>query len=552
MPANYYEILGLDRDATYEAIRRAYRRLALQFHPDRNDAPDAEERFREIIEAYQVLSVASTRIDYDLFIERQEQEAERRQREETERQRESEERRQREERARRAAEEYRRKQAEAERLRREEAEQRQRRAEERRQREERVRRAAEERHRRQAEERLRETADQPEAAEPHEGSRSEENAEAVTTALVVTQLSPASAPPVAARNAWFVGGAIAASVAAFLVLAAGIFGVVYLLMPTTTSPELIIQPTPDLSATITAAVAAAWPTSPVNPLPPTMISPETPVQPTAVSQTVPSPIPPTAIPMATSIPPDTINSTPTVIPVVATFPTLAPTFAPSPTPTLHPTPQPVATENRPDPPRNFEKISGTGQIVYLKWDAPQYNGGGTTLQYEINISGSDLKFKNTTTYRGFPSPDLETVPEFTPGTTYLVSVAACNGTLCSEPVALKVNADPILPTPTPSNLVGRPGEVRNIRIFDSTNDSISLVWDQPSNNGGSPIEEYLVMLDTNGDTRSEWVYTPNIHFADLLHSKRYVVKIMAANSRQDGPFSTFSFTTHSKGPITTP
>ena len=98
MPGNYYEILGVHRDATDDDIRRAYRRLALQFHPDRSDAPDAEERFKEINEVDQVLSDESARIDYDRCIERQEQEAERQQRE-------AEERRQREERVRRAAQE---------------------------------------------------------------------------------------------------------------------------------------------------------------------------------------------------------------------------------------------------------------------------------------------------------------------------------------------------------------------------------------------------------------------------------------------------------------
>ena len=256
MSGNYYEILGLDRDATDDDVRRAYRRLALQFHPDRRDASDAEERFKEINEAYQVLSDQSTRIDYDRCLEREEQEAE-------QRRREAEERRQQEERVRRAAEEHRRRQDEAERLRHEEAEQR-RRAEERRQREERVRRAAEERHRRQAEERLREAADQPEADEPHEGPGPEENAAVVTTALVVTQPPPASAPPAAGRNAWSAGVVIASSVATLLAVAAGMFGIAYLLLPTTPTPQPVIQPTPDLGATITAAVAAAWPTpSPV-------------------------------------------------------------------------------------------------------------------------------------------------------------------------------------------------------------------------------------------------------------------------------------------------
>ncbi len=259
MSGNYYEILGLDRDATDDDVRRAYRRLALQFHPDRSDAPDAEERFQAINEAHQVLSGASTRIDYDRCIEQQEQEAERRQRE-------AEDRRQSEERAHRAAEE-RRRQAEAERSRREEAERQQRRAEERRQREERVRRAAEERHRSQAEERLRESAGQPEEAVPHEGLGPEGNVEVVPTALVVAQRPPASAPPVAARNARVAGVVIASSVVALLALAAGILGVVYLLLPTTATPDPVFQPTPDLGATITAAVAAAWPTPspPVQP-----------------------------------------------------------------------------------------------------------------------------------------------------------------------------------------------------------------------------------------------------------------------------------------------
>ena len=257
MSANYYEILGLDRDPTDADIRRAYRRLALQFHPDRSDAPDTEERFQEINEAYQVLSDEDARIDYDRFLERQEQEAE-------QRRRDAEERRQREERDRRAAEERHCREAEAERLRREKAEQR-RRAEERRQREERVRRSAEERHRRQAEERLREADVQPESVDPHEGPGPEENAAVVTTALVVTQRPPASAPPAAGRNAWAAGVVIASSVATLLALAAGMFGVVYLFLPTTATPEPVIQPTPDLGATITAAVAAAWPTpSPVT------------------------------------------------------------------------------------------------------------------------------------------------------------------------------------------------------------------------------------------------------------------------------------------------
>jgi DnaJ-class molecular chaperone len=53
---DYHGILRVRRDATLTEIKRAYRKLALQYHPDRNKAPDAAERFREISEAYAVLS----------------------------------------------------------------------------------------------------------------------------------------------------------------------------------------------------------------------------------------------------------------------------------------------------------------------------------------------------------------------------------------------------------------------------------------------------------------------------------------------------------------
>ncbi|RLF37676.1 MAG: hypothetical protein DRN00_05275, partial [Thermoplasmata archaeon] len=51
---DYYEILGVSRNATKEEIKRAYRRLALKYHPDRNKSPEAEEKFKEISEAYAV------------------------------------------------------------------------------------------------------------------------------------------------------------------------------------------------------------------------------------------------------------------------------------------------------------------------------------------------------------------------------------------------------------------------------------------------------------------------------------------------------------------
>lgn len=62
---NYYEILGVGRTATEDAIKQSYRKLARQFHPDVNASPDAESRFKEINKAYDTLSDSLKRADYD-------------------------------------------------------------------------------------------------------------------------------------------------------------------------------------------------------------------------------------------------------------------------------------------------------------------------------------------------------------------------------------------------------------------------------------------------------------------------------------------------------
>lgn len=65
---DYYEVLGVDRNADKDAIKRAYRKLAVQYHPDRNpDNKEAEERFREATEAYEILADEEKRRTYDQF-----------------------------------------------------------------------------------------------------------------------------------------------------------------------------------------------------------------------------------------------------------------------------------------------------------------------------------------------------------------------------------------------------------------------------------------------------------------------------------------------------
>ncbi len=64
---DYYERLGVDRDASQEEIKKAFKQLALEYHPDRSEQPEAEEKFKKISEAYEVLSDEDQRARYDRF-----------------------------------------------------------------------------------------------------------------------------------------------------------------------------------------------------------------------------------------------------------------------------------------------------------------------------------------------------------------------------------------------------------------------------------------------------------------------------------------------------
>ena len=66
---DYYDILGVGREADDKAIKSAYRKLAMKFHPDRNpDNAEAEDKFREATEAYDVLKDDQKRAAYDLSL----------------------------------------------------------------------------------------------------------------------------------------------------------------------------------------------------------------------------------------------------------------------------------------------------------------------------------------------------------------------------------------------------------------------------------------------------------------------------------------------------
>lgn len=75
MGKDYYKMLGIPKGSSEEEIKKAYRRMALRFHPDKNTDANAEDKFKEIAEAYEVLSDPKKRVIYDQLGEEGKREA---------------------------------------------------------------------------------------------------------------------------------------------------------------------------------------------------------------------------------------------------------------------------------------------------------------------------------------------------------------------------------------------------------------------------------------------------------------------------------------------
>lgn len=67
MGKDYYKILGIPKTSTDEEIKKAYRKMALKYHPDKNKTIGAEEKFKEVAEAYEVLSDKKKRDIFDKY-----------------------------------------------------------------------------------------------------------------------------------------------------------------------------------------------------------------------------------------------------------------------------------------------------------------------------------------------------------------------------------------------------------------------------------------------------------------------------------------------------
>lgn len=337
---DYYSVLGIGFDASQDELRRAWRAAQKQWHPDRNPAPEADQKIREINAAWEVLGDPERRAEYDSIYfavrariaeeERRAHEAERLEREHRERLRQQElERKMRAEAEarRRAEEEEQRRKAEERKRKQQEREERERReralAEKRAEAVAEARRRAEEEDRRDRERRRREEKLAEEARKREERDGSED-------AMRGGGYRPPG-PPVGAtardKRGWVWGLAAAVTIAILAAIA------VIIAAGNRTTEE---------APTVVVLVTA------------TRVPPPTPIPPTATAVPTPTRVPPTA----TAVPTSTVTPTPaprlviiyvtaTPTPTVRALPTARPRPTPRPTATPRPTPvptrRPVAT-----------------------------------------------------------------------------------------------------------------------------------------------------------------------------------------------------------------